>query len=230
VTLFIPDVSNDNWGSETLTADGKEALMGFLMGLSGSYAGVEHKMSQGSDFTDPYGAICQTYCASKTFPFMGYHYATNDNPSAQAANWIASGGGPNAMIDFEQMTEDGVAMLTEPQFWSLVNAFNSAAVNVPLAYIPEWYADDIGMDLTPLAANGIQLISSAYALGYSQGPAKDIYRGCGGDTGEGWNAYRGGPVPTLWQFTSSAMVGTTKVDMNAYRGTKEQLVALYAAV
>jgi hypothetical protein len=221
VTVFIPDVSNDNWGSEDLTPDGQQKLMEFLRSLPGGYAGVEHKMSQGADFIDPYGAIAQRWCANVKFPFIGYHYATTDDPAAQIQNWKSAGGGGNVMIDFEQ----GDA--TVSQFWDLVTAFNSAAVNVALAYVPQWFADDIGMDLTPLAGNAIALVSSAYPLGYSQGEPADLYRGCGGDTGEGWASYRGG-VPVLWQFTSSARIGGIIADCNAYHGTAQQLGDLFA--
>lgn len=219
MTILIPDCSNNNWGSEELTDQGRANLMAFLAALPDHFGGLEHKMSQGSDYADPYGPIAQSWCGAHEMPFLGYHFATTDNPSAQAANWISAGGSINAMIDFEQVDDGNRATLAPDDFWSVVNAFNSAGVNVPLAYIPEWYADDIEMDLSALRANGIGLISSAYPLGYSGGDPVDMYRACDGGVGEGWAPYRGG-LPIMWQFTSSAKVGSfNSIDINAFEGT-----------
>jgi hypothetical protein len=227
MTIFIPDVSNNNWGSEDLTPAGRANLMQFLVGLKGSFAGVEHKMSQGAGYIDPYGAIAQTWCQSNKFPFIGFHFATNEDPTRQVENWRNAGGGSQCMIDFEDVDGSESPLLDENGFWSLVDVFNSADVSVPLAYIPDWYANDINMDLSELLPNGIQLISSAYPLGYSQGNAQDLYRGCDGDNGEGWQGYHGSGAPILWQFTSSALALGIKCDMNAYKGTSAQLAALY---
>lgn len=233
MTIFIPDVSNNNWGSTTLTASGQQKQMTFLSSLSGSFssfAGLEHKMSQGAGYVDPYGAIAQNWAAKNKFPFIGYHWATTDYPVEQVANWHNAGGGNNVMIDFEDVDDNQQPTLNATQFWDLVDEFNNMGVNVALAYLPEWYANNIGMDLTPLSRNGISLINSAYPLGYSVGSPQDIYRGCGGDAGEGWASYRGG-LPSLWQFTSSATLGIfQQVDINAYHGTAQQLGSLFSGI
>lgn len=230
MTILIPDVSNCNWGSTQLTDDGQQKQMTFLSSLSGSFAGLEHKMSQGAGYIDPYGAIAQNWAAKNKFPFIGYHWATTDCVDEQVANWKAAGGGANVMIDFEDIDENQNPTLTPTQFWDLVDEFNDQDINVPLAYLPEWYADRIGINLTPLSRNGISLISSAYPLGYSAGPPQDIYRGCGGDAGEGWASYRGG-LPSLWQFTSSATLGIfQRIDINAYHGNAQQLASLFGGI
>jgi lysozyme len=229
MTVFIPDVSNNQWGSTELTDEGHANLMSFLPSLPFNFAGLEHKMSQGAGYADPYGPIARDWCKSRQFPFIGFHYATTDDAAAQVDNWQRAGGGNNVMLDFEQVDDDGNAMLTENQFWCLANAFNAAGVNVPLAYIPKWYAEAIGMDLTPLRANAIALISSAYTLGYSVGTAPQLYAGCDGDAGEGWEPYCGG-VPTIWQFTSSARINGVSVDCNAYHGTQQELASLFGNI
>ena len=222
MTVFYPDVSNLQWGSTELTTQGHQKLMDFLSQLRGQgLSGVAHKMSQGSDFIDPYGAICQTWCSQTAFPFIGYHYLDTSDPTAQAANWLAAGGGVNAMFDWE----DGGGDLDN--FWNVVNAFNVAGVNVALGYMPHWYWNDQGGgDLAPIPQNGISLVSSAYPMGDSVGPPADLYRGCDGDSGEGWATY-GGAAPTVWQFTSSARISGITVDCNAYHGTSSQLAQLF---
>lgn len=226
MTVYYPDLSNDNWGSEDLTDQGRQKLMAFL-GQGLPYAAISHKMSQGSDYVDPYGAICQTWCADHNVAFMGYHFATTDPAAAQVSNWQAAGGGANVMIDFEQLDANAHPALNMGLFWDLVYAFNAADINVALVYLPQWYADDISADLSPLAPSEIALVSSAYPLGYSIGPPADLYRGCDGDDGEGWAPYCGGPVPTIWQFTCTASIGGINVDCNAFRGTAAQLAAVF---
>ena len=221
MTVFYPDVSNNQWGSTELTTAGQQALMDFLSVLRGQgLSGVSHKMSEGADFIDPYGVVCQTWCKTNVFPFIGYHFATSDDAAAQVRNWKAAGGGANVLIDFEAA---GVSMAT---FWDLVFAFNAARINVALAYIPQWFADQIGADLSQFAQSGIALVSSAYPMSHWGGPPFDLYRGCGGDSGEGWAPYLGA-LPTVWQFSDCARIGGLSVDINAYHGTSIQLAQLF---
>jgi hypothetical protein len=218
MTNFYPDVSNCDWGSEELTDAGQQKLLDFLSNLQG-FAGVCHKMSQGSGFVDPYGLICKNWCAQNNLPFIGYQYATTDDPTAQVQAYLAAGGGPNVMIDFEDVDGNENALLDFDLFWALTNSFNAAGVNVQLLYLPAWYWGDIGSpDLSALAPNGIQLISSAYPNGYTSGSAVDLYASSGGDTGEGFDPY-GGATPSAWQFTSSCNVAFIQpIDCNAYPG------------
>lgn len=221
MTLLYPDVSNNNWGDEDLTDAGTKNLYNFLLQLKcQGFAGVCHKMSQGSSYIDPYGALCQTWCKQNDFPFWGYHWVTMDAPSAQAANWIAAGGNGSTMFDFEDVDNDENATLNFSQLWAVVNAFNANTVNVQGLYLPDWYWGDIGSpDLSTLTSNSIFLVSSAYSNGYTSGYASDLYAESGGDTGEGWTSY-GGATPIAWQFTSSAIISSIgSVDCNAYQGT-----------
>lgn len=218
MVLYYPDCSNNNWGSEELTDAGQAALLSFLSQLKAEgFSGIAHKMSQGSDFIDPYGAICQSWCDQNQFPFMGYHYVDTSDADAQAANWRAAGGRDQAMFDWEQDSGD------LNTFWACTNGFNRAGVNLQLAYDPRWYLEGAGSgagtDISSFASNGILLVSSAYPLGSQAGYASDLYAQCGGDTGEGWSPYDGGPPPAAWQFTSSAIIaGVGGVDCNAYLG------------
>jgi hypothetical protein len=218
LTLFYPDVSNNNWGDENLTAAGQQNLNNFLANLQAQgFAGVSHKMSQGSSYIDPYGALCQTWCAQSDFPFIGYHYLDTTNPAAQAQNWLAAGGGSNAMFDWENQGGD------LDNFWAVATAFNAVGVNVQLGYCPQWYLESApgngaGTDISAFASNGILLVSSGYPDGAAN-YASNLYAGSGGDTGEGWAPYDGA-TPSAWQFTSSALIsGFNGVDCNAYLGT-----------
>jgi hypothetical protein len=205
LTLFYPDVSNNQWGS---TQD----LFNFLSQLvPESFAGVSHKMSEGSYYDDPYGPQCQTWCQQNGLPFIGYHYVTTDDPVSQAQNWRGAGGGSNVMFDTEANSGD------INNFWAVVNGFNSLGINVQIGYLPQWYWGQVGSpDLSGLSTGGILLVSSAYPDG--SGYTSVVYQNCGGDSGEGWAPY-GGATPSAWQFTDSANIAGLTVDCNAYQGS-----------
>jgi len=205
VTMFYPDVANVNWSSTQNVID-------FINGLPGQgFAGVVHKVTQGSDFVDAYWTPALQTANAISLPILGYHYPDTTDPNAQAANFAAAGGGSNVMLDWE----DGGGDLDN--LWAVVNSFNAIGVNVQILYGPQWYWASQGSgDLSSLASNGIYLVSSGYPGG--SGYASDIYVASGGDTGEGWASY-GGATPAAWQFTDQANVGGFTVDVNAYLGT-----------
>lgn len=209
-TLFYPDVSNNNWSSVS-------QLTGFLSQLHAQgFAGVCHKVSEGAGFQDVYWKPCRAWCEANDLSWLGYHFCTTDDPAGQANNFNTNNGGGNVMLDFEQGSGD------INNFWAIVQAFNNANVNVSLAYIPRWYWEDIGSpDLSPLPANGIQLVSSDYEQD-PPGFASDIYHWQGGDDGPGWAAY-GGRSPAAWQFTDKASIAGIPVDCNVHHTPETDL-------
>jgi len=205
LTLWYPDTSNNNFSST-------EECLDFLAQLKPEgFSGIVQKASEGNYYQDPYWPVVQQWCQENDFPNLPYHYLTTDNPSSQAATFVSNGGGPFVMFDVEANSGDLVNV------WAVVNAFNAAGVNVTLAYLPNWYWNEIGSpDLSLLAANGVSLVSSAYPAG--AGYASTIYAEACGDSGEGWNPY-GGATPAAWQFTDQANIDGFIVDCNAYKGT-----------
>lgn len=221
MTLFGPDISNVNFGGPTNPNLG--AVERFVNALRGqAFSFLIAKASQGSDFIDP---TFQTVAAWNTLPLVSYHFVDTSDPAAQAANYVKALDGVKAacMLDFEEVNNDGLPLLTPTDFWDVVGAFNEAGVTVALAYYPAWFADDIGADLSELTPNEIGLVSSNYpgGIGYAWG----IYQACGGDKGKGWNTYNGG-TPVIWQFTDQAQISGLQVDCNAFRGTLTGLEAL----
>lgn len=217
VPLFYPDVSNVNWGGPNFTDAGKQRLLGFLAAAKQTgMAGVQHKVTQGAGFKDPYWPTFRQWCETNNTSWLGYHYVDQSNPDAQAANFVANNGGAWAMLDFEQ----GAGNIS--QFWNVVNAFNNHGVSVSMAYIPNWYWQQIRQPaLTYLTSNQISLVSSNYPGG--TGIPQHIYTG---PSGPGWVSY-GGCAPTVWQFTDQALIGGVNVDCNAYLGAGPNLDALF---
>ena len=207
-TSFWIDTSNNNW-------DRVQDAIDFCSQMdSEGFAGVCHKVSEGSYFQDPYWQPVKQWCDANDVMCWGYHYVTTDDPAAQAAMWNGNNGGPKAMFDFEANSGD------MSNFWAVADGFNAAGVQVQEGYIPNWYYNQVGGgDLSQIPF----LISSAYPGG--SGYAWDLYYNqAGGDNGEGWAPY-GGATPKGWQFTDSALVAGLTVDCNAFRGTPQQLQA-----
>lgn len=211
-TLFGPDMSNNNWSSTS-------EIAGWLDDCfhREGYSWMEHKVSEGNYYSDPYWATVRDWCATNAVPCIGYHYVTTNDPASQAAQWNANNGGPNAMLDFEANSGD------INNFWAVVNAFNAADVTVRLSYIPQWYWAQIGH---PDLSQAPGLISSSY---YERGTYGSIeYADAGGDTGPGWTSYGGG-TPAIWQFSDAAIIDGKSVDVNAFRGTLSDLQELLGA-
>jgi hypothetical protein len=209
-TQFYPDCSNNNWGSV-------QDLINFLEQLAGEgFAGMCHKVSEGNYYQDPFWGPCLQWCIENNFPVIGYHYVTTNDPAQQAQTFVANNGGANGMTDWEA-NGGNVNNLA-----AVVNALNDAGVEVQLGYSPQWYWNEVGGGSLVGLANA--LVSSAYPAG--GGYASTIYANGGGDTGEGWNAY-GGVTPTVWQFTDRANIAGINVDCNAFRGSTDELAALF---
>lgn len=84
-----------------------------------------------------------------------------------------------------------------------------------------------GNSLTGLASLGVPLWNARYPTSIAD-KASIVYGHVGGDFGSGWNAYSG-QTPAIWQFSSSATaVGQSTCDVNAFRGTLDELTALLA--
>lgn len=213
MVLYGPDLSNNNWNSTGEIA----GWLNECFHVEG-YSWMEHKVSEGNYYADPFWPAVRDWCAANSVPCIGYHYVTEDDPASQAAKFVSNGGGTVAMLDVEANSGD------IGNFWAVVNAFNAAGVQINLSYIPHWYWEQIGSpDLSQVPG----LISSSYFGNNAYGSV--IYENAGGDGGAGWNAY-GGATPAIWQFTDGALVGGKSVDANAFRGSLTDLTALLTGV
>ncbi|TDH56706.1 hypothetical protein E2F47_06135 [Mycobacterium eburneum] len=209
VTLYGPDLSNNNWNSTS-------EIAGWLDDCfeREGYSWMEHKVSQGSGYRDPFWPTVRDWCAANDVPCIGYHYVDTSNPATQAECFKANGGGSSVMLDFE----DGSGDITN--FWAVVNAFNAAGITVRLSYLPHWYWQNIG---SPDLAGVPGLVSSSY---YETGTYGSIeYADAGGDAGPGWASY-GGATPVIWQFSDGAVIDGKSVDANAFKGQLADLQAL----
>ncbi|GAB5013870.1 hypothetical protein MAHJHV65_09730 [Mycobacterium avium subsp. hominissuis] len=209
-TLFYPDCSNNNWNTEQDAIDFVNQL------IPQGFSGMCHKVSEGDYYEDPFWPVVLQACRDANLPVLGYHYVTTNNLGAQAQTYLAAGGLPNAMFDWEANGGDLA------NYYAVASAFNAAGVNVGVGYCPQWYWNEVGGgDLTEAGA----LVASAYPDG--NGYASVIYANAGGDNGPGWQPY-GGVTPTCWQFTDRALIAGITVDCNAFKGSPDQLAQLFS--
>jgi hypothetical protein len=201
MTLFYPDVSNNNWSSDQDAIDFLEQL------IPQGFAGVVHKVSEGDYYEDPYWPIVLQWCQQNNVVCLGYHYVTQDDPASQVQTWLGNTGGSVVMADWEANGGDF------SNYQAVAAAFEAAGVTVYVGYCPQWYWSEVGEgDLSGIPT----LISSGYPDG--SGDARVVYAEAGGDSGEGWDSY-GYAIPTIWQFTDSADIPPfTRIDCNAFKG------------
>lgn len=145
--------------------------------------------------------------------FVAYHWLSKGRELQQAEVARSTVGfSTPLMIDAEDMPGNTGynGSNTVANILAFTAAYRSLGGKVSLVYLPRWYwRDHMGsVSLVALSAAGLHLVSSAYTT-YS-------------DTGPGWAPY-GGMSPVQWQYRGSPL------DLNAYRGTKEEYARMVGA-
>lgn len=102
----------------------------------------------------------------------------------------------------------------------IVNRLRDAGYRVPLSYIPRWYWD--GHLGRPSLAGLPPLWSSRYVTG--GGYASQIYQRV---PTHYWDGYGDNSVAVLQYSSSATVAGRTPIDVNAFRGTRDELAALF---
>lgn len=168
------------------------------------------KASEGTGFRDARYTWFRNQASSRGIPFAAYHWLHKSDVAAQARNAFAVVGRSVPLMIDDEDTVDG---LDVGRTLAFVQAYRGLGGTVSLIYLPRWFWNGHGRpDLRPLAAAGLALISSHYTA-YS-------------DTGPGWAPY-GGVTPTIWQYTSSRPWNGQGVDFNAFRGSVDELRAVF---
>lgn len=199
MTIFGPDISSYQAGLDL----SRLAAASFVIA----------KTTEGTYYTDADYQGWRLQAARLGKPFVWYHFLSGESAAGQAAHTAANVGDPGlpGMLDAEPA---GSFSPTLAQILAYIDAAHAAGLNLRLVYLPYWYWQQIGSpDLSPIAARGVQLVSSAYPGGPG-GPAA-LYPG---DVAAGWQAY-GGMTPVLYQFTNQASDGGQPLDYNAFRGS-----------
>jgi hypothetical protein len=160
------------------------------------------KATEGTGYVNPdFAPGCERAAKAGAFT-VAYHFLLQGNGAAQAAHAHSVAGSMPLMLDVEKENASNPNVSDIVDF---VNAYRALGGTVYLVYLPQWYWSSIGSPkLAPLDSLGLLLVSSNYTSYSNNGP--------------GWKSY-GGLSPTVWQYTSSAMLNGVRVDMNAFKGT-----------
>lgn len=174
------------------------------------------KATEGAGFVDRQFAANLAAGRAAGMLVAAYHYQRGDVSAAAQVAHIQRHVPRDVPIVLDVEANGGDARLTR----DLNARLNAAGYRTPLLYLPKWYWQQIGSpDLRGLPP----LWFSRYPDNRG-GSASQIY---GRVPASYWNGYGGLGVEVL-QFSSSATVaGRTPIDVNAYRGSREQLAALF---
>lgn len=178
------------------------------LSLDGAVACIA-KASEGTGYRDPYYVDFRSQAERLGIPFAAYHWISTADIDSQARFAYGIVGSDTPMMwDCE---DDGS---TVERILAITEAYRKLGGIATLVYLPKWWwSGHLGSpDLRPLHDAGLSLISSHYTT-YS-------------DNGPGWNPY-GGVTPSIWQYTSSKPFNGMNIDFNAFKGTVEQLAALW---
>lgn len=146
----------------------------------------------------------------------GYHYLRAGNEAEQAkvfATQLRALQVPG-MLD----AEEGAGNISNIR--AFVDAMRRLGAPLPLMYLPRWYWQKIG---SPSLAGLPPLWASRYVTG--TGKPGDLY---GRHNPAGWDPYGGLRVEVL-QFSDQGQVAGRQIDVDAYRGSREQFAALIGA-
>lgn len=169
-------------------------------------AAIVAKATEGTYYQDRLYSWFKQQAADRNLPFSGYHFLNgNEDPATQAKYYFDYAGTTPCMVDVEP-EDQANSRPTVDQTVAFIKALQGLGGHVWGVYFPKWYLDEVGGDLSRVTALKAVIISSSYTS-YTE-------------TGPGWVSY-GGATPVVWQYTS------TPLDTNAFKGTPDQLAALF---
>ena len=221
MTIFYLDVAQ----YEGKGSDGSAGLSVKAVQDQG-FAGIMARCSVGKTADTEFSRF-RSEARALGFPFAAYHFLKSEShtPVDVQAKACADALGDKSIPVMLDVESDNNSV---PSVADMVRFSTYAAgeeVHVRCQYLPHWYWDEIGQPVLP----GLPLVASAYPLNYTPGHATELYRG-----DKEWPADYGMRSPFAWQFSSSCIIDgfvdakghPRLVDVNAYRGTIQDLVHL----
>lgn len=177
------------------------------------------KATEGSSFVDSRFRRHLDAARAAGMIVAAYHYVRGSASAAAQADHIERNVPRDVPIILDVEDGGGRIELTR----DLNARLNAKGYRTPLLYLPEWYWKQIG---SPNLRGLPPLWYSRYPNN-NGGTATGIYAANRAWLDAKFGGYGGLPVEVL-QFTSSATIaGNTPTDANAFRGSREQLAALF---
>ncbi|MEJ6013298.1 peptidoglycan DD-metalloendopeptidase family protein [Corynebacterium sp. H127] len=117
-------------------------------------------------------------------------------------------------------------LLTGEDVWEAKRELERRGYHVPGVYSGRWYWEY--MPGGEPSMDGLGALWCSNYGGDRDGTPSEIYQADGGDAHNGWKYPLGDRRPDILQFSSKADVaGFAEVDVNAFRGSRDQLAALF---
>lgn len=215
------------YGWDASHYDWDRGKMDIAAAIRDGIAFATHKVGEGSSYADPRFAAWYTRARSAGVPLLGGYYVLHPgNAMAQADRFLSlldskASGWRNAAFILQVDAEKFEYMSRAPNR-AECRAFCDRLVSRtsgnyrPLLYAPKWV---YGNNLTGV---GYPL----WASNYGNNPVTHYRSAYPGDNSSRWNAYSG-QTPALLQYGSRTKIASQSTcDVNAFRGTLDQLRAL----
>ena len=127
-------------------------------------------------------------------------------------------------IDVESVAGDR-KLLTGKDVWAAKRELEKRGYHVPGIYSGAWYWEQMPGGEPSMDGLGYLWVSS-YGRNLT-GKPRALYDGDGGNAHPGWSYPLGDKRPDILQYGSNATVAGHTVDINAYKGTRYQLAAIF---
>ncbi|MCZ4505943.1 glycoside hydrolase family 25 protein [Rhodococcus ruber] len=209
MTLYGIDVSNHQ-GNFDFGAAKREGF---------SFA--THKVTEGDGYRDPYWPRAREEMLQRfTGLFAGYHFARNNVDVNRQADALLAHLGDTSIpiqLDYEDTSTRG----SIENMRALIAAIEARGMRVFANYLPRWYwTGHMGaprLDGTPVLWNSHYVNGTGYASA--------LYPG---DGHAGWESFHAGaPEVKILQFSERGLVAGQSIDVNAFRGSEDELRALF---
>ena len=128
-------------------------------------------------------------------------------------------------IDVESVGPGNAKQLTEADVWAAKRELEKRGYHVPGIYSGAWYWEHMPGGEPSMDGLG-HLWVSHYGRN-RRGIPKQLYADDGGDNHPGWRYPLGDRLPDILQFGSQGAVAGKLVDVNAFRGTLDELRAIF---
>lgn len=183
------------------------------------YEFVIIKSTQGNYRVDPKFGRNLDQARAAGMVHAAYHYQDGNTNAAAQADHIARTVPRECPVILDVEAGGGTAALTR----DLTQRLRDKGYRLPLLYLPEWYWKQIGRpSLTGLPPLWYSRYPNSRA-----GAASVVYDRNRGWLDGLWGGYGGLHVEVLQFSDQGHVAGHSPVDCNAYRGTRQQLEALF---
>lgn len=220
-TLFGVDVSEHQDGMSLRRAKDEGIEFAILRLCDGTH--VDRTFQSHLDDAESAGLLVSTYWYLRA-PSEGTSIAQQVDVIDRQMNGRPDLG---VWIDVESVGTGGQKLLTEQDVWAAKRELESRGYHVPGIYSGAWYWEYMPGGEPSMEGLGHLWVSN-YGKVDRSGAAKAIYDASGGGNHAGWSYPLGDRKPDILQFGSRGIVaGHSPVDVNAYRGTREQLASIF---